>query len=178
MKMLRQKRGVVWVSTILYILISLAVLSLVLVSVQPIIDKNRDKALCSQSEQMLRDIDSRIRDVGSVEGNKLSLDAKISRGNLIINSSSNSITWELTDSAYQYSEENTPINISANIKAITRRSRENKWDVKIYLDYQGKYNVTYNNGETSRVLSESDYVLFFEYAGNSDSLKQIDVRVS
>ncbi len=170
------KRGVVWVSTILYILISLAVLTLVYASVQPIIEKSSDKALCSQSEQILRDIDSRIKEVSSVEGNKLSLDAKISRGNLIINSSADLITWQLKDSAYQYSEEGKLIDVSGSIKAVTLKSKENKWDVKIYLDYQDKYNVTYNKGKNSRVLSESDYVLFFEYA--NATTKQVDVTVS
>ncbi len=172
------KRGVVWVSTILYILISLAVLSLVLVSVQPLIDKNQDKALCSQSEQILRDIDSRIKEVSSVEGNKLSLSVKISRGDLIINSSARTITWELKDSAYQYSEENKVIDLRDNLKAVTTKNKENKWDVKIFLDYQGKYDLSYNSQTVTKILSEGEYTMFFEYAQIKDSTKRIDITYS
>jgi hypothetical protein len=169
------KKGVVWVSTVLYILISLTVLSLVLVSVQPIIDKNRDKTICSQSEQVLRNIDDTMGKVSENQGNRFSSDVKISRGNLIINSSSNRIEWQLKDSAYQYSEENQEIT-QGKIHIITKKNG-NKWQVSMYLDYQDVYDLSFNNQEISRVLTESsqDYSLSFE---NIDAQnKKIDISL-
>jgi hypothetical protein len=169
---MKKEKGVIWVSTILYILISLAVLSLVLVSVQPIIDKNRDKAICLQSEQLLKAIDAKILETSGVQGNKLSLELTISRGNLIINSSNDRIIWELQDSAYQYSEQGKDISVGDKLRALTTKN-QGKWDVRIYLDYNNKYDITYAGQETNKILTESEYNLFFQLVNSSS--RQIDI---
>jgi hypothetical protein len=167
------KKAVVWVSTVLYILISLAILSVVLVSVQPIINKNRDKAVLYQSETMLNEIDSTIIKVSDNEGTILNLDVKISQGNLIINSTNNVIAFELKDSGYQYGEENKTIK-TGKIYSLTRKIN-GKWGVLMYLNYSN-YNITYTSLESNKILSEGNYVLAFE---NKNSIsKQIDVRAS
>ncbi len=176
---MKNKKGVIWVSTVLYILISLAVLSIVLVSVQPIINRSKDKALLSQSESMLNEIDSTIMKVSDNEGTVLNLDVKISRGKLTINPSSNRIIFELNDSSYQYSEDKKDILkgkvYSSAIKA------NGKWHVLIYLDYKMNnaliYNLTYAGSDmNNKILSEGDYVLSFENV--NASAKLIDIKVS
>ena len=176
---MRNKKGVIWVSTVLYILISLAILSIVLVSVQPIINKNRDKAVLYQSESMLREIDSTIMKASDREGTILTSNVKISRGNLIINSSSDRIIFLLKDSSYQYSEENKTIK-TGKIYSETRKVN-GKWQVLMYLDYkQGNtenwYDLTYAGSGSVKTLSEADYVLSFENVNMTS--RHIDVRVS
>jgi type II secretory pathway pseudopilin PulG len=171
---MNSKKGVIWVSAVLYILISLAVLSLVLVSVQPIINKNQDKAVLYQSESILREIDSTIQDVSDNEGTILNLDIKISRGNLIINSSNNRIGFELKDSSYQYSEEDKYIT-TGKITSYSKKIN-GKWYVLMYLDYQGKYNLTYSGLKNNRVFSEGDYVLALE--NMNAATNSVDIRAS
>lgn len=171
---MKNKKAAIWVSAVLYILISLSILSIVLVSVQPIIDKNRDKALLYQSENILREIDSTLSRVSENEGTILNLDVKISRGNLIINSSSDKIAFELKDSAYQHSEENKVIK-TGKIYSVTKKIN-GKWGVLIYMDYSGVYNLSYAGTESSKILSEAEYILSFE--NKNASAKQIDVKAS
>ncbi len=170
------KKGAIWISAVLYILISLAVLSLVLVSVQPIINKNRDKTIFSQSEQILRNIDNTMGRASENQGNRFSSDVKISRGNLIINPSMDRIEFQLNDSAYQYSEENQSIK-QGKINILTKKNGD-KWQVSMYLDYAGVYNLTFDRQDLrNRVLVESgqDYSLSFE---NTDSQnKVIDITL-
>lgn len=164
------KKGAIWVSVVLYIMISFAVLSLVLVSVQPIIDKNRDKAICEQTEIILKNIDSRLSEVSETQGTRLSSNVRISRGSLIINSLDNRIVWNLKDSAYQFSEDGKEI-IQGKIHILTKKNN-NKWNVTMYLDYQDVYDIKFNSQEIARILTESgqDYTLGFE---NIDSQNRI-----
>ena len=167
------KKGVVWVSTVLYILISLAVLSIVLVSVQPMINKSRDKAVLLQSENMLKEIDSTIMEVSDNEGTILNSDVKISRGNLIINSSGDKVMFELKDSGYQYGEENKLVKIGKIYSLTTKIS--GKWQVLMYIDYSGTYNLTYAGSESSKTLNEGEYILAFE--NRNVSARQINLFV-
>lgn len=174
-----EKKGVVWVSTVLYILISLAVLSLVLVSVQPIIDKNKDKAVIEQTVNMMKEIDSTVDRVSVSQDTNLGFRLKISRGHLMIDSFNNTLAWDLQDSAYLYSEEGKEINLTSNgrMHALSRKNN-GKWAVKIWLDYQGKYNITYAGKEEAKVLSESEYDLFIKNVNVSSPLIQIDFTAS
>jgi len=170
------KKGAIWISAVLYILISLAVLSLVLVSVQPIINKNRDKTIFSQTEQILKNIDDTIGRVSENQGNKFSSDVKISRGNLIINPSMDVIEFQLNDSAYQFSEENQLIK-QGKINILTTKNGD-KWKVSMYLNYSGTYDLTFGRQDIrNRVLVESgqDYTLSFENVGGLT--KVIDVSL-
>ncbi|MCX6741932.1 MAG: hypothetical protein NTX24_02020 [Candidatus Pacearchaeota archaeon] len=170
-----EKKGVVWVSTVLYILISLAILSLVLVSVQPVIDKNKDRTVIFQTIDMLKEIDSTIEQVSVSQDTNLGLKLKISRGNLMIDSQDNLISWELRDSAYQYSEENRTVNVTSDAR-MTAFSKKigNKWATKIFLNYTNRYDLTYAGKEETKVLSESEYDLFIKNVNTSTSPIEID----
>ena len=173
------KKGSEWVSTVLYILISLAILSLVLVSVQPVINRSKDQAVTIQTVNMLKEIDLTIDQVSISQDTTLSAKVEISRGNLMIDSPDDIISWELPDLAYQYSEENRTINITSDgrMTALTKKAGSN-WDVKIMLNYNGTYNLTYAGGEEQKVLSASEYDLFIRNANVSSSPVQIDFTVS
>jgi hypothetical protein len=174
-----EKKGVVWVSTVLYILISLAILSLVLVSVQPVIDKNKDRTVIFQTIDMLKEIDSTIEQVSISQDTNLGLKLKISRGNLMIDSRSNALSWELGDSAYQYSEENRTVNVTSDgrMTAVSKKIG-NKWGIKIVLNYTNRYDLTYAGKEEVKVLSESEYDLFIKNADTSTSPIKIDFTAS
>ncbi len=114
-----KKQAFVWVSTVLYILISLAILGIVLAAVQPRINAARDKAAIEQTINMLNKFDQKIIEVdNSAVGNVRSLSLQLKKGTLTIESNNNQIIWQLTDSSYKYSEPGIDVNIS-RIKART-----------------------------------------------------------
>ena len=113
-----KKQAFVWVSTVLYILISLAILGIVLAAVQPRINAARDKAAIEQTINMLNEFDQKIIEVdNSAVGNVRSLSLQLKKGFLTIDSD-NKIIWRLTDSSCKYSEPGIDVNIS-RIKART-----------------------------------------------------------
>jgi type II secretory pathway pseudopilin PulG len=175
------KTGTVWVSTVLYVLISLVILSIVFISVQPVIERSKDKVASTESLNMLKDIDSMISEVSANPGNVRILDLKISRGTLIISSSADYILWELPDSYYQYGQENKIINLTEDgvISTISQKSG-NRWDVKIKLDYtiSGRYNLTYNGLEETKSITPAEYQLSITNVNASAGAPvQIDLSV-
>lgn len=133
-------RGAVWVSTVLYILISLAIIGMVIAAVTPRINSARDKATIEQTIIMLGEFDSTIQRVSEVQGTKLKQEFKMSRGFLVINSTAETITWQLNNSAYQYSEEGETINIG-NIEAKTIKATGSGWNVALTLNYSTNINI-------------------------------------
>ncbi|MEM1536074.1 MAG: hypothetical protein QXQ82_02735 [Candidatus Pacearchaeota archaeon] len=160
------KHAVVWVSTVLYTLITLALISFVLVAVKPVIDKNRDKAIIEQSVEMLDRIDETIEQTSFVPGTVMKVEFLIKRGMLIINASNDSISWELEDSSYAYSEPGQKI-VRGKKAILTKQNPAGKWFVSITLNYN--YNITYNNQETSKVFipSEIPYSIFVKNKGDN-----------
>lgn len=165
-----EKQGAVWVSTVLYILISLAIIGMVIAAVTPRINSAKDKATIEQTIIMLDDLDSTIEQVSQVQGTKLKNEFKMSRGILTVNASAETITWRLSNSVYKYSEPNVAINIS-NIQVLTTNVTGG-WDVELKLNYSGKLNLT----STIATLqpAEISYKLWVENKGNN----VIDISVT
>lgn len=159
-------RAVIWVSTVLYTLITLALISLVIVAIKPTIDKNRDKVIIEQSLEMLDKIDEAIDQASFVQGTVAKIEVVIKKGMLVINSSDDSILWKLEDSAYMYSEPGQ--SIKKGKKTILTNPNGDKWSVTITLKYN--YNITYNNKEISKLFlpSETSYSLFIKNEGNNN----------
>ncbi|MEM4702969.1 MAG: hypothetical protein QXP53_00565 [Candidatus Pacearchaeota archaeon] len=167
------KKAVVWVSTVLYTLITLALISLVLVAVKPVIDKNRDKVIIEQSTEMLDQIEETFNKASITEGTRLSLRIMIKKGSLLLNSTNDIITWQLQDSSYMYSEPNTVLVKEGGRRIIlTEQSKTNpdKWLVSLTFNCSAAgYNITYSGKEQNKTFlpAESSYLFFIENKGNN-----------
>ena len=155
------KKGVVWVSTVLYILISLAIVGIVIAAVTPRINSAKDKATIEQTITMLNEIDYAINQASQVQGTRLERDIKMSRGMLTVNPSANTITWTLDNSAYQYSEPNEEVSM-CNLMVLTKKS-QGGWQVSLTIKYS--FDIT----SSLNVLqpSEIPYKLWIENKGNN-----------
>ena len=78
----KNKRGQVWVETVIYTLIAFTLMGLVLAFVVPKIEETQDRGIIEQSIQVLQDIDSLIRNLGG-PGNQRTPEIGISKGTLI-----------------------------------------------------------------------------------------------
>ena len=157
--------GAVWVSTVLYILISLAIIGMVIAAVTPRINSAKDKATIEQTIIMLDSLDSTIQQVSQVQGTKLKSEFKMSRGLLSIDAANDRIVWHLNNSVYKYSEPGVPINIS-NIQVLTTRAAGGSgWNIELKLDYKNKLDIT----STVSLLqpAEVPYKLWIENKGNN-----------
>jgi type II secretory pathway pseudopilin PulG len=155
------KKADVWVSTVLYTLITLAVIGLVLAAVQPTINKNKDRAIIEQSVQMLNDINDQIEKTSLTEGTQLMVKITLKKGQLIINSSSDMISWILEDSSYMYSQINKTI--PGKILVLTEANQD-KFKVSLTLN-SSSFNITYQGSPL--MPSENPYNLFIKNNGGT-----------
>ena len=155
------KKAVVWVSTVLYILISLVIIGIVLTAVNPRINSARDKSIIENTIILLNELDENINYANQTQGTKIKKEFKLSRGNLIINAKENKIIWELEKSAYQYSEPGINIKIG-KINALT--TTENK--VILTLEYS--YDLQYQKDDKSYIIqaATNPYTLWIEKEEN------------
>src|SRR3989344_7560325 len=96
-----KKRAQVWIETVIYTLIGLAIIGILLGASKPKIDEMKDKILIEQTISSLNEVSAMFSEVQVAPGNRRNVDLKISRGKLFINGDLNQIGWIL-ESNYKY----------------------------------------------------------------------------
>ncbi|RMD45285.1 hypothetical protein D6829_02715 [Candidatus Pacearchaeota archaeon] len=168
------KRGQVWVETVIYTLIGLAIIGIVLALVKPKIDEKKDIAAIEQAIDSLNILDSKIFEIQTIPGNKRVVTLKIGKGDLLIDAENDAITWEL-ESNTQYSEVGSIIKIG-DLNVLTKIDG-NLWKVYIQANYSS-INLTYNGvDKTTQVLSaaKNPYKITLENVGKQNRKTVIDI---
>ncbi len=170
---LRNKRAQVWVETVIYTLIGLAVIGILLAASKPKIDQVRDKLLIEQTIESLNKINAQIYEVQRAPGNKRVLDVKISKGRFFINPATDEIGWTL-DSNYKYSEIGSEISLG-NLEVLTEEA--NPYKVTLTMDYV--VNLTYDGTQDAKDFegSPSPYSLAIENKGGASGKINVDLIV-
>lgn len=169
------KSGQVWVETVIYTLIGLAVIGILLAVSKPKIEQMKDKIIIEQTIKSLNDISARIYDVQIAPGNKRSLDLKISKGTFYVNASDNTIGW-IIESNYKYSQIGKVVNLGS-MEIETKES--GPYTVEASMHYS--VNLTYD-GKKEYVSFEGSpvpYKLIIENNGRIGSTQtNVDLKVS
>jgi len=126
------KRGQVWVETVIYTLIGIAIIGIVLAVAKPKIDQKKDEIAIDQAIESLSKINEKIYAVRSAVGNRRSIELKISSGEITFDETEDKIIWELK-SRFEYSEEGVTIPVG-NINVTTTRESGN-WKVSLESGY-------------------------------------------
>jgi type II secretory pathway pseudopilin PulG len=148
----KNKRAQVWVETVLYTLIGLAIIGLLLAATKPKIDSTKDEFVIQQTIKALNQIDDKISEIKAADGNQRNIDFQISRGELKITPETSTISWILKDSAYRMSEENLIVEVAGNIKGVTLKNGDN-YDIKLFLNYTGINILKQDNGDNELTLN-------------------------
>lgn len=135
-------RGQIWVETVIYTLIGLAIIGLVLAVALPKINENKDRVMIEQSIEALGNIDSKIYDVQGTTGNRRVVNLNIKKGKLIIDMENDVISWIL-DSSFPYSEVDIPVSVGC-LNVITRGVGDS-WEVELIMEYG--IDLRYNGGD-------------------------------
>jgi len=140
---LKGKRGQVWIETVLYTLIGLALIGLVLAFVVPRINVQRDNILVEQTVDSLNILDEKINAVldGGAENRRI-VEFGIRRGSLHFNAESEDITFILEDLDKPYSEPGVEINFG-KIKIVSEEGQR-KSSVRLILDYANSADLTFS----------------------------------
>ncbi len=169
------KKGQVWVETVIYLLIAFVMIGLVLSFIKPKIEELKDKSVIDQSVQIMQDIDNSIITIGST-GNKRLLQVGIKKGTFMIDGINDRIIFEI-DSTYQYSEPGKNVSVG-NINAFTLDNGRNS-KVTLTRDYSEAYNITYNGEDSIKTLNKAPgpYSLFITNKGTLLNKINIDFNV-
>lgn len=166
-----KKRGQVWIETVLYTLIALALIGLVLGFVMPKINQTKDKLVIEQTINMLTLMDDKINRAAETVGNSRKIDFTIKKGELYINSSSDQIFFVMDDLTSPYSSPGTDIkNGPVTIRTETQQKNNR---IILKLDYSQKYNLSYEKSEEVKKFNPSPtaYSLMVENLGVSGSIQ-------
>lgn len=168
-----QKTGAIWVSVVLYVLISLTILSVVFTVVKPKIDEAQDRAVVEQTIVLLNDVDEAVKTASQATGTVVMRQIKISKGDLFINnvsaSSNGTIVFMLNNTNLRYSQQDVPL-VSGNIQILTTVNPQNAemYDITLMLGL-GNKKIINENDKIVWQLSASpiEYKLFVKSEGNN-----------
>lgn len=168
------KRGQIWVETIIYTLIAFVMISLVLFFASPKIGELQDKTVIDQSVRVMDDIDTIISSIG-VPGNKRLVELEIEKGVLKIDADNDNLIFEI-NSRHTYSQPGKDIT-HGSVVVNTAKSGEYNL-VTLTTDYDGIYNITYQQKDILKTLGKSatPYKLFISNKGGD--LMNIDFDIT
>ena len=142
LNMILQTKSQVWVETMIYLLIGIAVITAVLAFALPKINEMKDKTIVDQSINMLNQLDAKIVEVQETgQGNVRNVELQMTNGEIILDYYADTITYELEQSKYQYSEPNQVVEID-KIKVLTTPLTEDTYRISAMLNYSLSTNLT------------------------------------
>lgn len=168
------RKGQVWVETVIYTLIGLALIGLVLAILTPNIREFRDRSVIEQTIESLNTFDSKIIQVLDAPGNKRKITFGLDRGNIIVDSINNQIRYVLEESNVRYSEPGTNISVG-RINILTEELTET-YRITLSLEYQ--YNLTYDGSDRAEEIFSPvsiPYEFFVENRGNINNEPWVDI---
>lgn len=173
-----QKKAQVWVESVLYTLIGLAVIGLLLAVTRPKIAQIQDQYIIQQTIRALNEVDNKMLEIKQATGNRRVIQFQLSRGELTIDGANDNIQWKLTGSNYMFSEPDSTAWIN-NIKAYTQKMAD-KYDITLTLDYKNKNDLLLEGQQNSRTLqtAKTPYAITIENGGQDALSKLIKLDFS
>lgn len=162
-------KGQVWIETVLYTIIGLAIIAIVLALVMPKINQSKDEVSVEQSISAMQSLDSKINDVSQQQGDIGKVEFTVGRGYLDINATNSSLTFVINDLSSLYSQPGVPIT-DGDIQVLSEKGQ--KYD-SVYLTLNYAYNITYGGQNVDKVLFAAPvpYEIYIQNENN----KQLDI---
>jgi len=170
-----EKKAQVWVETVIYTLIGLALIGLVLGIATPKINEYRDRSVVEQSIESLNLFDSKIKEVLNAPGNKRIIEFRMKRGNLYFKPADELVLFELEDSRSLFSEPGIPVQIGRiNVTTIEGAKRHK---ILMEINYNS-YNMTFDGSDAEVKFTQTSvpYEFSIENKGFVGEKINIDVR--
>ena len=138
------RKGQIWVETVVYTLIGLALIGLVLAILTPQIKEFRDRAIIEQTIESLNTIDSKIVEILDAPGNKRKVALTLERGTLFIDTFADELRFFLSDAHVRYSEPGASLDIGRI--TVTTQVHGELYNITLGIDYP--YNLTFDGADS------------------------------
>ena len=169
------KKGQVWIETVIYTLIIFVIIGLVLSYAKPKIEDVQDRIIIEQSIGMLEDINNLILSlIQGGPGNKRKIELGIKKGTLKIDGLENKIIFE-TESRHTYSQPGEDI-YHGNIIAHTEK--KGKYNiVTLTMDYSEEYNIMYQEKNQLKLINKATvpYKIFISNKGGATPIIDFEI---
>lgn len=135
-----EKRGQIWIETVVYTLIGLALIGLVLAILTPQVREFRDRSTIEQTIDSLNVIDGKISEVLDSPGNRRKIELTLSKGEIYFDGANDIIGYALANSKSMYSEPGVSIQVG-RVNVTTYKLTK---DYAVYLNMSYKQDVTFD----------------------------------
>jgi hypothetical protein len=172
-----KNKAQVWIETVLYTLMGIALIGIVLAIATPKINESRDRILVEQTIESLNVWDDRIGEsIDRGQGNVRNIPAfTMKRGELIINSTGDEIIFIVTGLSTPYSEIGFEIR-EGNIYLQSYKTERSAYAV-LALRYQNVMNITYMGSDEDKkfTAASTPYAFSIQNFGGQP-YPQIDIE--
>ncbi|MFH1425721.1 MAG: hypothetical protein ABIG28_03295 [archaeon] len=163
------KKAQVWVETVIYTLIGLALIGIVLTIVMPKISQARDRIVIEQTIDSLNKFDGKIMEAWDWgDGNTRTIDFTMRKGELFINADSDEIVFIIGGLNKPYSEPGVEIE-QGRIKILSEEGQKTS-SVQLVLDYGEIADLKYNGGDIQKKFDATSvaYSFFIDNFGREE----------
>lgn len=173
----KPKHSQIWVETVIYTVIGLAIIGIVLSVATPSINQYKDKIVIEQTIEALNNFNNKVLEAKEGVGSRRFVELGIKRGKLTINSQENKIVYVLEESVLEYSEVGAEVQ-DGDIKIKTEKKGK-KYNINLILAYSD-INITYNGADKEKTLNvaPTPYKLFIENKGIVGDKIVMDIKES
>lgn len=171
------KNAQVWIETVLYTIIGLALIATVLTFITPKINETRDKIVIEQSIQSLQVLDDKIQEVISdgTGSKRVIKEFNLKRGELLIDPVGNRIILSINDLDYLYSESGSQIDFG-RIKITSGEGQRDKY-INLELNYKSNTLKYEDVNEQKKISAASTpYTLSLE-SKNDDNVNYVNIVI-
>ena len=175
MKMMQKSSNAqIWVETVIYTVIGLAIIGIVLAIATPAIDKYKDKLIIEQTIDTLNNINKKffeVRDEGL--GNRRIIEFGIKKGSLTIDGSNDYISYIMEETGLEYSEAGEEVSYE-DIKVKTEK-KGRKYNLTLSLSYEDiDLHFNTKDGRKKFNPATTSYKIFAENNGTPEGRAEED----
>lgn len=169
-KQKNNKIAQVWIETVLYTIIGLAIIGILLAFVMPKINQTKDNLVIEQSIDTLKILDKKIKEISSETGSRGKVDLRLKRGYLYIDPDKKQINITIEDLTSLYSEPGVLIRDGS--LGITSQEGSKRNSITLSVSYSET--ITYDGNLAGKKINSAPlpYVLIIENTGSA-----IDINI-
>ncbi|MEM0465729.1 MAG: hypothetical protein QXW97_03460 [Candidatus Pacearchaeota archaeon] len=182
---LKSRKSQIWIETVIYTLIGLAIIGILLSIIVPQLEKMKDNNIIKQTIEALDILDSKISEIEQATGGIGKVNFKLAKGKILINGSGEYILYIMEDTKLEYSQVDKEIKYG-NLN-ITTKKKGNRFNIYIKRDYSSRINIsigTSGGGDDSSAIKllqpgSTPYNIYLENKGqlNPDDKTKIVIRI-
>ena len=135
MPSLSNKKGQVWMETLLYTVVSIAILGVVLSFALPKLEQNKERALIAMHISTLKTLDALVLNLANAPaGNSRAYSLQLERGTFVIDGTANKLLFTIPEVGVKYSEVGVTIH-DGSVSVLTSAAGKKKYTITLSTSY-------------------------------------------